>query len=294
MGDAFVGIDLDLRVLDAAVAAITSDLCYILELDVRLADIEHRTIDEGILVSLVRKGEQCIGTLEALRQHAHIVVHEKDMRRIPVESCNHATGKAARPADIGIRNHGHPLIGERLGVEGTPIVDQEHVEAGSDGILRAQDFLLHGSEFARDVALLAEGGGGEHKTYGTNRALIDFGLVGAAAEHGRSPETIAKPWIVACRSGRGTSTAWTESDAPTFRTGCAALRLLPPGFQAGREDLAGIARKLEPDHEILRDGTAAPLLDREAVQIGREVDRPFEGDCPYLRIVGSLSSPSCQ
>ena len=95
MGDAFVGIDLDLRVLDAAVAAIASDLCYILELDVRLADIEHRTIDEGILVSLVRKGEQCIGTLEALRQHAHIVVHEKDMRRIPVEPCNHATGKAA-------------------------------------------------------------------------------------------------------------------------------------------------------------------------------------------------------
>lgn len=73
-----------------------------------------------------------------------------------------------------------------------------------------------------------------------------------------------------------------------------ALGCLHAGRKTCGIDLAGIARKLEPDHEILRDGTAAPLLDREAVQIGREVDRPFEGDCPYLRIVGSLSSPSCQ
>ena len=120
------------------------------------------------------------------------------------------------------------------------------MEAGSDGILRAQDFLLHGSDIARDIGFLLECRRCKRKPHWSWHILIDFGKIASASKLRRAfrmnGEALDGGMLLRKRHFDDLyAFGGTDLEDRTLR----ALGCLHAGRKTCGIDLAGISRKLE-------------------------------------------------
>ena len=69
---------------------------------------------------------------------------------------HHATGETSGTARVGIREHGHDIIGKSVNVERTPIVDDKHVKIIGKRSTLSSNAIFNQGNVGDDVLLIFE------------------------------------------------------------------------------------------------------------------------------------------
>ena len=136
---------------------------------------EHGTVQERVFVTALRKGEEIEGAQNALGQDAHVVIHEKDVRKsaLFLGRSHHATRKTASAADVGIGDDRDDAIRKSRSVERAAIVHDEHVEPRCDWLSFRRNGPLDEVDVGENEPLVVECRGGERQTDIVHLCLID-------------------------------------------------------------------------------------------------------------------------
>ena len=263
--------------LELGVLAAAKHVAHVLEQARGLLDGEHRAVHERIRVLVARKRQKVIGALDALGEHVNVIVHEDDVREglLGVEGREHAAGKSARAAHVGVGNDGDELVGERLGIKGLAVVDDEHVEVVVNGAAILGDACAHELDVGDDVVLLLERRRGKGDAHRAHAVLVDARRVRARMKK-RLPgrQELEGNEVHACGVNRG---AYAGMRALLGLHG-EAVELDGALGVCGRtrgkaldDDLAGVAGELEGERDLVNAAVLCPLSGGAGVQEGHEV-----------------------
>ena len=254
----------------------------VLELARRIVEREHGTVDKGFAVPPARERQQVVGALEALREDAHVVIHEKHVREalVRLERRDHAPCEAAGTAHVLVGDHGDEAIGETRGVERPAVVHHEHVEVAGYGIGLVGEARTHELDVGDDVVLLPERRGGERETNVVHVCLVHLRVVVRGQERdglGARDELEGHQVHAACRKLDVIGDPTRHRRAVGRVEGQRRERPLVIRLAGGHAHDAQVAadgRRLEVKPDPLHPGIPAPLDDGTGVEIGEKVGRP--------------------
>lgn len=293
-----VGEIADMQVpLDATVDARIDHVGHILELARGVLQREHGPVHEGAPIGALRERKQVVGADEALGHDTDVVVHDEDVRVLPrgLRRGHHAAGETARPADVGIGQHGHQVVGERLGVERAAVVHHEHVEAPEDGGTLGADPLLDEIDVRGDVGLLLERSGGEREPHRVHAGGIDLGVPMSPENRQALPRRGDEREADQVLGGAGDLDI--QDGRVGRRSGDGMRRDRAAVLRAGRdaldEQVSG-ARDLDMQAHRLDAGIPVPFARGQRVQVGEEVDRAGANERGGCGIEGRGIAPGAE